>query len=122
MWCNFNQCFIGVSGFVLSLVIQFAWNCIVVVMRLSLQNWLGATNGFVRRPFLYSGFWIGFFFRYYCLVYCDRRHACFEAPSLKNYHRFIIVAFILLFMSLFETIVLIFVSSLLGIAGSCGWL
>jgi cell division transport system permease protein len=78
---------------------------------------VGATNGFVQRPFLYSGFWIGFFsgiiaWFIVTVVMLILKQPVEKLSSLYN------SSFHLLFMSFFETIVLIFVSSLLGIAGS----
>jgi len=46
---------------------------------------VGATNGFIHRPFLYSGFWIGFFFRSSRMVYCYNDHADFKATCRKAF-------------------------------------
>jgi len=46
---------------------------------------VGATNGFIHRPFLYSGFWIGFFFRRGCMVYSDNYHADFKTTRRKAF-------------------------------------
>ncbi len=78
---------------------------------------VGATNGFVQRPFLYSGFWIGFFSGIGAWFIVTIMMLILKQPIEKLsmlYH----TSFHLLFMSFFETISLILIASLLGIVGS----
>jgi cell division transport system permease protein len=78
---------------------------------------VGATNSFVQRPFLYSGFWIGFFSGVSAWFIVTIMMLILKQPVEKLsmlYHS----SFHLLFMGFFETIALIFVSAGLGITGS----
>ncbi len=78
---------------------------------------VGATNSFVQRPFLYSGFWIGFFSGISAWFIVTIMMLILKQPIEKLsmlYHS----SFHLLFMGFFETIGLILVSAGLGIAGS----
>jgi cell division transport system permease protein len=78
---------------------------------------VGATNSFVQRPFLYSGFWIGFFSGISAWFIVTIMMLVLKQPIEKLsmlYHS----SFHLLFMGFFETFVLVFISSSLGIVGS----
>ena len=78
---------------------------------------VGATNSFVQRPFLYSGFWIGFFSGISAWFIVTIMMLMLKQPIEKLsmlYHS----SFHLLFMGFFETFVLVFISSSLGIVGS----
>ena len=78
---------------------------------------VGATNSFVQRPFLYSGFWIGFFSGINAWFIVTIMMLVLKQPIEKLsmlYHS----SFHLLFMGFFETFVLVFISSSLGIVGS----
>ncbi|MFI3123179.1 MAG: permease-like cell division protein FtsX [Methylococcales bacterium] len=78
---------------------------------------VGATNSFVQRPFLYSGFWIGFFSGISAWFIVTIMMLVLKQPIEKLsmlYHS----SFHLLFMGFFETFILVFISSSLGIVGS----
>ncbi|MFZ2169126.1 MAG: permease-like cell division protein FtsX [Methylococcaceae bacterium] len=80
---------------------------------------VGATNSFIQRPFLYSGFWIGFFsgvsaWFIITLLMLVLRHPVEKLSGLYE------GGFHLLFLSFTDTLALIFISSMLGVLGS--WL
>ena len=78
---------------------------------------VGATNSFIQRPFLYSGFWIGFisgvtaWFIVTVLMLILRQ----PVEKLSGLYE---GGFHLLFLSFTDTLALIFISSVLGILGS----
>ncbi|MDD1613662.1 MAG: permease-like cell division protein FtsX [Methylococcaceae bacterium] len=78
---------------------------------------VGATNAFIQRPFLYTGFWIGFisgvlaWFIVTALMLILRQ-------SVENLSGLYEGGFHLLFLSFTETLALIGVSSMLGVLGS----
>ncbi|MEQ1545390.1 permease-like cell division protein FtsX [Methyloglobulus sp.] len=80
---------------------------------------VGATNGFIQRPFLYTGFWIGFlsgvaaWFIVTVMMLILRQ-------SVENLSGLYEGAFHLLFFSYEETLILLAISSLLAVFGS--WL
>ncbi|MGB4499287.1 MAG: permease-like cell division protein FtsX [Methylococcaceae bacterium] len=78
---------------------------------------VGATNSFVQRPFLYSGFWIGFFSGISAWFIVTIMMLILKQP-VEKLSMLYNSSFHLLFMGFFETIGLIFVSAGLGIAGS----
>jgi cell division transport system permease protein len=78
---------------------------------------VGATNSFVQRPFLYSGFWIGFFSGINAWFIVTIMMLILKQP-VEKLSMLYNSSFHLLFMGFFETIGLIFVSAGLGIAGS----
>jgi cell division transport system permease protein len=78
---------------------------------------VGATNSFIQRPFLYTGFWIGFFagvaaWFIVAVMMLIVKHPIEELSGLYegDFH--------VLFLSYSETLALLFISSLLGVAGS----
>lgn len=78
---------------------------------------VGATDAFIRRPFLYTGFWIGFIsgvlaWFIVAILMLILNNSVEELSGLYggNFH--------LLFLNFTETIVLIFLSSFLGVLGS----
>jgi cell division transport system permease protein len=78
---------------------------------------VGATNGFIQRPFLYSGFWIGFIagvsaWFIVAIVMLILRGSVEKLSGLYE------GSFHLVFLSFSETLVLIAVSSALGVLGS----
>ncbi len=78
---------------------------------------VGATNGFICRPFLYSGFWIGFFsgvMAWFIVTII----MLFLKQSVENLSRLYDDSFHLLFLGFAETLSLLFISSVLGILGS----
>lgn len=80
---------------------------------------VGATNGFIQRPFLYTGFWIGFlsgvvaWFIVTIMMLILRQ-------SVENLSGLYEGAFHLLFFSYLETLILLATSTLLAVVGS--WL
>jgi cell division transport system permease protein len=78
---------------------------------------VGATNSFIQRPFLYSGFWIGFisgvsaWFIVTVLMLILKQ----SVEKLSGLYE---GGFHLLFLSFTDTLALIFISSTLGILGS----
>ncbi len=78
---------------------------------------VGATNGFIKRPFLYTGFWIGFlsgvaaWFIVTIILLILR-------PSVENISGLYEGSFHLLFFSYTETLILLFTSTLLTVVGS----
>jgi cell division transport system permease protein len=80
---------------------------------------VGATNGFIQRPFLYTGFWIGFLsgvvaWFIVTFIMLILRHSVENLSGLYN------GAFHLLFFSYMETFILLTTSTLLAVVGS--WL
>jgi cell division transport system permease protein len=78
---------------------------------------VGATNSFVQRPFLYSGFWIGFFSGISAWFIVTIMMLILKQP-VEKLSMLYNSSFHLLFMDFFETLTLIFIASSLGIAGS----
>jgi cell division transport system permease protein len=78
---------------------------------------VGATNSFIQRPFLYTGFWIGFisgvsaWFIVTVLMLILRQ----PVEKLSGLYE---GSFHLLFLNFTDTLALIFISSMLGILGS----
>jgi cell division transport system permease protein len=82
-----------------------------------IEKLVGATNSFIRRPFLYAGFWIGFIsgissWFIVTVLMLIVRQAVEKLSSLYG------GSFHMLFLSLTDTLALIAVSSLLGILAS----
>jgi cell division transport system permease protein len=78
---------------------------------------VGATNGFIAKPFVYSGFWIGFLAGvvawFIVALFMVLMRQPVEELSVRydgNFH--------LLFLSLADSLKLIFISALLGVLGS----
>lgn len=86
----------------------------IIVMKL-----LGATDGFIRRPFLYGGFWYGFLGGVLACLIVLIALLVFEGPvnSLSTLYE---SEFELIYLGLVRTLYLLAFSSLLGIAGA--WL
>jgi cell division transport system permease protein len=118
-----SQCAMILMGILLSLaVLVITGNTIRLEFHtrrdeIIIAKLVGATNSFVQRPFLYSGFWIGFFsginaWFIVTLMMLILKQSVEKLSMLYN------SSFHLLFMGFFETLALIFVSSMLGIVGS----
>jgi len=78
---------------------------------------VGATNGFIQRPFLYTGFWIGFLSgvaAWFIVILT----LLILRPSVENLSGLYQGAFHLMFFSYFETFVLLLTSTLLAVVGS----
>ena len=78
---------------------------------------VGATNSFIRRPFLYTGFWIGFISGVSAWFIVTALMLILRQPveKLSGLYE---GGFHMLFLSFTETLALIFISSALGILGS----
>lgn len=117
------QCSVVLLGILLSLAVLFITGNTI---RLELYNrkdeiliakLVGATNSFVQRPFLYSGFWIGFFSGISAWFIVTIMMLILKQP-VEKLSMLYNSSFHLSFMGFFETVSLIAVSSGLGIAGS----
>jgi cell division transport system permease protein len=78
---------------------------------------VGATNSFVQRPFLYSGFWIGFFSGVSAWFIVTIMMLILKQP-VEKLSMLYNSSFHLQFMGFFETLALILLSSTLGVVGS----
>ncbi|MDD2863353.1 MAG: permease-like cell division protein FtsX [Methylococcales bacterium] len=78
---------------------------------------VGATNGFVQRPFLYTGFWIGFFSGVSAWFIVTIMMLILKQP-VEKLSMLYNSSFHLQFMGFFETLALILLSSTLGVVGS----
>ncbi|WP_333873356.1 permease-like cell division protein FtsX [Methylobacter sp.] len=78
---------------------------------------VGATNGFIHRPFLYSGFWIGFFSGVTAWFIVTIIMLILKHP-VENLSMLYDDGFHVLFFGFTETLALLFISSVLGVVGS----
>jgi cell division transport system permease protein len=78
---------------------------------------VGATNGFIHRPFLYSGFWIGFFSGVTAWFIVTIIMLILK-QSVENLSRLYDGSFHLLFLGFVDTLALLLISSVLGVVGS----
>lgn len=78
---------------------------------------VGATNGFIHRPFLYSGFWIGFFSGVAAWFIVTAITLILKQP-IETLSRLYDGNFHVLFFGFAETLALLFISSMLGVVGS----
>lgn len=78
---------------------------------------VGATNGFILRPFLYSGFWIGFFSGVTAWFIVTVIMLILKQP-VETLSRLYDGAFHVLFLGFTETLALLLISSVLGVVGS----
>jgi len=78
---------------------------------------VGATNGFIHRPFLYSGFWIGFFSGVMAWFIVTVIMLILKQP-VETLSRLYDGTFHVLFLGFIETLALLLISSVLGVAGS----
>ena len=78
---------------------------------------VGATNNFIHRPFLYSGFWIGFFSGVTAWFIVTIIMLILKQP-VENLSRLYDGSFHLLFLGFLDTLTLLFISSVLGVVGS----
>ena len=78
---------------------------------------VGATNGFIQRPFLYTGFWIGFLsgvFGWFIVTF----FMLILRQSVENLSGLYNGAFHLMFFSYAETFLLLAISTTLAVVGS----
>lgn len=80
---------------------------------------VGATNGFIQRPFLYTGFWIGFLSGVFAWFFVTLIMLILR-QSVENLSGLYAGSFHLLFFSYLETFVLLVTSTFLAVFGS--WL
>jgi cell division transport system permease protein len=78
---------------------------------------VGATNSFIHRPFLYSGFWIGFFSGVTAWFIVTIIMLILK-QSVENLSRLYDGSFHLLFLGFVDTLALLLISSVLGVVGS----
>jgi len=78
---------------------------------------VGATNSFIQRPFLYSGFWIGFISGVIAWFIVTVMMLILKQP-LETLSGLYDGKFHLLFLSFTDTLILILISSLLSVIGS----
>jgi cell division transport system permease protein len=78
---------------------------------------VGATNGFIHRPFLYSGFWIGFFSGVAAWFIVTIIMLILKQP-VEKLSGLYDDAFHVVFLGFTETLALLFISSVLGVVGS----
>ncbi|MGZ8180333.1 MAG: permease-like cell division protein FtsX [Methylobacter sp.] len=78
---------------------------------------VGATNGFIHRPFLYSGFWIGFFSGVTAWFIVTTIMLILKQP-VEKLSMLYDDGFHVLFLGFTETLALLFISSVLGVVGS----
>ncbi|WP_340122564.1 permease-like cell division protein FtsX [Methylobacter svalbardensis] len=78
---------------------------------------VGATNSFICRPFLYSGFWIGFFSGVTAWFIITTIMLILKQP-VETLSRLYDDAFHVLFLGFTETLALLLISSVLGVVGS----
>lgn len=78
---------------------------------------VGATNGFIHRPFLYTGFWIGFFSGVTAWFIVTTIMLILKQP-VETLSRLYDGSFHVLFLGFTETLALLLISSVLGIVGS----
>lgn len=95
-------------------------------IRLELQNrreevliakLVGATHGFIRKPFIYIGFWYGFLAGLLALVIVTVITLILQRP-VTNLSRLYDGEFAILFLSLTDSLLLLLISALLGIIGA----
>lgn len=78
---------------------------------------VGATDGFIRRPFLYIGFWMGFFSGVAAWFIVTVTMLVLKQP-VEKLSGLYDGAFHILFLGFMETLVLLAISSVLGVAGA----
>jgi cell division transport system permease protein len=78
---------------------------------------VGATNGFIHRPFLYTGFWIGFFSGVTAWFIVTTIMLILKQP-IETLSRLYDDTFHVVFLGFAETLALLFISSVLGMVGS----
>ena len=79
-----------------------------------IEKLVGATNSFIQRPFLYAGFWIGFISSI-CSWFIVTVLMLILRGSVEKLSSLYGGSFHLLFLTLTDTLVLITISSLLGV-------
>lgn len=78
---------------------------------------VGATNGFIQRPFLYSGFWLGFFSGVAAWFIVTVTTLVLKQP-IEKLSGLYDGSFHILFLGFLETMAMLGISSVLGMAGS----
>ncbi len=78
---------------------------------------VGATDGFIQRPFLYSGFWMGFLSGVAAWFIVTITMLVLKQP-VEKLSGLYDGAFHILFLGFMDTLTLLAISSMLGIAGS----
>lgn len=78
---------------------------------------VGATNGFIQRPFLYSGFWLGFFSGVAAWFIVTVTTLVLKQP-IEKLSGLYDGSFHVVFLGFLETMAMLAISSVLGMAGS----
>jgi len=78
---------------------------------------VGATNGFIQRPFLYSGFWLGFFSGVAAWFIVTVTTLVLKQP-IEKLSGLYDGSFHVVFLGFLETLAMLGISSVLGMAGS----
>jgi cell division transport system permease protein len=78
---------------------------------------VGATNGFIQRPFLYSGFWLGFFSGVAAWFIVTVTALVLKQP-IEKLSGLYDGSFHIVFLGFMETMAMLVTSSLLGMTGS----
>ncbi|MEQ1622498.1 MAG: permease-like cell division protein FtsX [Methylococcales bacterium] len=78
---------------------------------------VGATNGFIQRPFLYSGFWLGFFSGVAAWFIVTFTALVLKQP-IEKLSGLYDGSFHVVFLDFFETFAMLSISALLGMVGS----
>ncbi|MCK5829493.1 MAG: permease-like cell division protein FtsX [Methylococcales bacterium] len=97
-------------------------------IRLELQNrrdevliekLVGATHSFIQRPFLYTGFWLGFISGIMAWLLVTAMALILQNP-IERLSLLYKGSFEMSFLSFFDTAILLFIASFLGILGAWG--
>lgn len=95
-------------------------------IRLELQNrrdevlvakLVGATHSFIQRPFLYTGFWLGFFSGFVAWIIVSLMMLILQSP-IEKLSVLYDGAFKVLYLSFTDTITLLIIASFLGMIGA----
>ncbi|BBL72396.1 permease-like cell division protein FtsX [Methylogaea oryzae] len=131
-WLERLQALLSLAGHgvtMISILLSLAVLLVVSnTIRLELENrkeeiviakLVGATNHFIRRPFLYCGFWYGFLGSFAAWIFVTFM-TLMVYPSVRRLSVLYARDFDLRFLGFFDTLELFFCASVLGIAGA--WL
>jgi cell division transport system permease protein len=80
---------------------------------------VGATNGFIQRPFLYSGFWLGFISGFLAWLIISGMFLLIESP-VEELSILYNGSFQLRYLGFFEFLILMLSTSGLAVMGSLG--
>jgi cell division transport system permease protein len=78
---------------------------------------VGATHSFIQRPYLYTGFWFGFFAGTVAWIMVTTMMLILKQP-IENLSMLYEKSYSVVFLSFFESIEMLFFSALLGVLGA----